>query len=137
MRLKRAMQRNPSRNAWRTGLKSMTIAYPLQKPNSGYTRGRLESMSGLPDQTPVRMERPVYQQPATNEIFLWHRSPKTAVVTVVTVVAHGEVAVLRNGECLVRLGQIIAAFCITIIAKLRRHYASKAVSLRQLPINIE
>src|SRR4029077_13992044 len=98
MRLKRAMQRKPSRKACRTGLKSITIAYPLQNPSNGYTRGRLESMSCLTNQAPVRDERPVNQQPAADKIFLRHRSPPAAVVAIIAVVAHGKITVRGHAQ---------------------------------------
>src|SRR2546430_16036406 len=101
MRLNRLMQRKPSPSAWRTGLKSITSAYPPHSPSSGYTRGRLDSMRQnyrLPDQTPVVIERPVNKQAAPDEVFFRHRSPITAVGAVVAVISQGEINLPFHGK---------------------------------------
>src|SRR5260370_36286100 len=92
------MQRKPRRKASRTGLKSITITYPLQNPSSGYRRDRPESMSCLTNQTPVRNKRPVNKETAPNQIFLRNRSPITTVEAIVTVIAHREVAVFWHRQ---------------------------------------
>src|SRR5437660_389554 len=134
------MHRNPSRSASRTGLKSITTAYPPQSPRSGYTRGKLESMSaknGLTNQSPVSIERPVNKQASPDQILLRHRPPVAAVVAVVTVVAHREITMLRHNKRMSRLRQIIAAQSIAAIGQLRRHDAGETKAFRDFSIHIK
>src|SRR5260370_17242057 len=94
-------------------------------------------MSRLTNQTKMWNKRPVNQQPASNQILLRHWSPVTAVIAVVTVVAHRKVAVCWHGKGAVRLGQIIATQAVTTISIRRRHYALETAAPRFLSIDIK
>ena len=85
----------------------------------------------------MTIERPVNQQAASDQIFLRHRPPITAVVTVVAVVAHGEVVPLRDGVGLFRVRQVIPAEGITAVAVLRCHHACEAETFRELAVDVE
>src|ERR1700720_3386277 len=94
-------------------------------------------MSRLTNQTKMWNKRPVNYQPPSHQILLRHWSPVTAVVAIVTVVAHRKVAVCWHGKRAARLGQIIATQAVTTISIRRRHHALETAALRFLSIDIK
>src|ERR1700719_2870239 len=89
------------------------------------------------NESPVRNERPVNKQSATNEIFLRDRSPVAAVVAVVTVVAHCEIAVLRNLKRSCRIGKILLAGPVTAVSVFRAHHPLETVAFGRLIVRIK
>src|SRR6266498_667789 len=139
MRLNRLMQRKPSPSAWRTGLKSITSAYPPQSPSSGYARGRLDSMRRnycLSDQTRVVIERPVNKQAAPDEVFFRHRSPITDVVAIVAVIAQRKITMPWHRKGTIWRSKIIMPLSIAAIGKLRRHHPGETKTLSFFSINV-
>ena len=55
----------------------------------------------LPNQAPMPIKRPVNHEPASDDIFLRHRSPVATVVTRVTIVAQREITVRRYSKGLI------------------------------------
>src|SRR5436189_6073453 len=82
----------------------------------------------LPNQSPVRVKRPINEQTATDQVYVWNRSPVAAVKAVITVIAHGEIPVARNDIFLVRPRQIIMTGRIPAIRRSRRRDPLKPVS---------
>src|SRR5438445_7982790 len=133
------MHRNPSRRASRIGFESMTMTYPRQSPNHGYTRDRVESMGPvcLTNQAPMLIERPVNKQSAPDQVLLGHRPPPPAVIAVVAVIAHREISVRWNCECLPWIRQIITPGRVTAVRKFRGHDSAKSSTLGKLPVDVE
>src|SRR5437899_8980678 len=75
----------------------------------------------LPNQSPVRVKRPINEQTATDQVHVWNRSPVAAVKAVITVIAHGEIPVARNDIFLVRPRQIIMTGRIPAIRRASSH----------------
>src|ERR1043166_6496802 len=89
----------------------------------------------LTNESPVRTERPVNKQTASDEVLLRHRPPVAAVVTVVTVVAEREVAVRRHRKGAAGLAQIVPAQRITVIGTFASHHPLETVPLRFVSID--
>src|ERR1700693_246136 len=89
------------------------------------------------NESPVRNERPVNKQSATNEIFLRHRTPVAAVETVVAVVAHRIIAVLWNLKCFRRIREVLLAWTVAAVSALGIHHPVKTISLRRLTVHIK
>src|SRR5260370_30713025 len=79
------------------------------------------SVIGLTNESPMRQKRPVNKQPATDQILDGNRSPVAAVVAVITVITHGEIAVARHPVRLIRFRQILVAGRLTPLPRPRRH----------------
>ena len=91
----------------------------------------------LPDQTPVVIERPVNKQAAPDEVFFRHRSPITAVVAVVAVIAQGKITMRWHGKGTIWRSKIIMPLSIAAIGRLRRHHPGETKPLRFFSINVE
>ena len=65
----------------------------------------------------MRVKRPVNKQTPADQVFHRDRSPIAAVIAVVTVIAHGEIAVAGHAERLIGLRQKIMAGRITAIRR--------------------
>src|SRR5205807_6866665 len=91
----------------------------------------------LPNQSPVRVKRPINEQTATDQVHVWNRSPVAAVKAVITVIAHGEIPVARNDIFLVRPRQIIMTGRIPAIGWYRRSQQLKTLSFRFFAVVID
>ncbi len=94
-------------------------------------------MGLLTNNTPVSVEWPINKKAAPDQVLFRNRPPVAAVVTVVTVIAHREIAVLGDGIRFRRPGEIIAPERVAPIRRLGRHDAPKSGSRGELAINIE
>src|SRR5437764_8780809 len=82
------------------------------------------------NESPVRNERPVNKQSASDQISLRHRPPPAAVKTVVAVVAHREIAVPRHGKRFCPVGQDQMPGTVAPIPIARLHHSLKTETFR-------
>ena len=85
----------------------------------------------------MRIEWPINEEAAPDQILLRNRAPIATVVTVVTVVAHRKIAMLRDGVGLIWPGKIIAPKGVASVRRLGRHDTTKSSSLTELAITIK
>src|SRR5437899_12634997 len=91
----------------------------------------------LPNQSPVRVKRPINERTATDQVHVWNRSPVAAVKAFITVIAHGEIPVARNDIFLVRPRQLIMTGRIPAIRRSGRQHPLKPASARVFADDIE
>src|SRR2546423_11538887 len=89
------------------------------------------------NESPVRNERPVNKQSAPDQISLRHRPPPAAVKTVVAVVAHRKIAVLRHGKRFHRIGHDQMTGTVAPVSVFRLHHSLKAKTFRDFSIDIQ
>src|SRR5450755_3778240 len=92
---------------------------------------------GLTNKAPLPIERPVNEKPPADQVFLRHRPPIAAVVTVIAVVAHREIAVRRNNERAIRRAEKRLPRRVALVRLFRSHHPSDTESLRRLAIDVE
>ena len=80
---------------------------------------------------------PVNEQSSPDDIFLRHRAPVAAIVTIITVVAHGEVTVGRDDERAFRGAEQGLTLGITFVEFNRGHHPPNPIALGQLAIDIK
>src|SRR5205085_10620767 len=83
------------------------------------------------------IERPVNKQPATDHVWFRYRAPVTAVIAVITVIAHRKIPVLWHREGLIRPRQILLALRVATIGRFCRHHSLKTVTFRFFSIHIK
>src|ERR1051325_10995599 len=91
----------------------------------------------LTNQPPMSIKWPVNKQPTADQIFLRDGSPVPAVVTVVAVVPHRQIAMSGHRISAARRRKEVAAQGITGIWSFRFHYSAESKSLRKFAINIQ
>src|SRR5262245_7138415 len=106
-------------------------------------------LAALTNQSPMRDKGPVNQESAPDEIFLRHRSPITAVIAIVAVIAHCEITMwwhdvghLRRRKepgCDVTDGErnVGRSLRITMIGFLCLHHPANTKAVSQFAIYIE
>src|SRR6266576_6104289 len=88
------------------------------------------------NESPVRNERPVNKQSASDQISFRHRPPPAAVKTVVAVVAHREITVLRHFKRFHRIGQRQMPRTISPVSISRFHHSLEAKTFGDLSVDI-
>src|SRR6266496_224091 len=89
------------------------------------------------NQPPVLIEWPVNKQATPDEIFFRHRTPITAVVAVVAIVAQGKITVRWHGERTIWICQIITARAVAAIRGLRLHHPGESITVCFFSIDVE
>src|SRR5439155_19168653 len=90
---------------------------------------------GLTNQSPMRNERPVNKQSASDQIPFRHRPPPAAVKTVVAVVAHRKIAVTGNLKRFRRIEHGQMPRTITPISVSPLHHSLETKAFHDLSID--